>query len=143
MTYIFNAQKLIALRQEKFWTQEDLAAASGVSVRTIQRMERGKSGSIESWKALAAAFDVDINHLRDKAADSSAPDKESNKISVGTLLAYAGGILGCGFGWGALFRATPDFHGAVNDHTLLTSYVTVMTALCLMAPFIKHKFPLR
>jgi len=36
------------------WTQEDLSAASGVSVRTIQRIEQGERGSLESWKAFAA-----------------------------------------------------------------------------------------
>ena len=56
----FDAKILINLRRDNFWTQEDLAAASGVSTRTIQRIERSGGGSLETWKALAAAFDVDV-----------------------------------------------------------------------------------
>jgi len=142
MTYKFDPKKLIALRKEKFWTQEELAAASGVSVRTVQRIERGKGGSVESWKAIAAAFDVRLEQLQSETLDLSL-SKTRHKVSVGTLLAYAGGILGCGYGWGVLFRVTPDFHGAVNDHALLTGYVTVMTALCLIAPFVSKKLSFR
>jgi len=60
MKLSFDPKILIAHRRDKYWTQEDLAAASGVSTRTIQRVERSGGGSLETWKALAAAFDVDV-----------------------------------------------------------------------------------
>ena len=55
-----NKISVVALRNSQNWTQEDLAAAAGVSVRTIQRVETMGTGSQETSKALAAAFDVDI-----------------------------------------------------------------------------------
>ena len=55
-----NKVSVVALRNSQNWTQEDLAAAAGVSVRTIQRVETIGTGSQETSKALAAAFDVDI-----------------------------------------------------------------------------------
>ena len=55
-----NKVSVVALRNSQNWTQEDLAAAAGVSVRTIQRVETMGTGSQETSKALAAAFDVDI-----------------------------------------------------------------------------------
>jgi transcriptional regulator with XRE-family HTH domain len=138
MTYTFDPKKLIDLRKAAFWTQEDLASASGVSVRTIQRIERGKRGSLESWKAFAAAFDVSLIQLQ---SDDSfvTPREKRHKVGVGTLLAYAGGILGCGYGWGVLFRVTEKFQSAVSEHALLLGYVMVMTALCMIAPFISKK----
>ena len=51
------------LRIEKGWSQETLAEVSGLSVRTIQRIERGGNASLESLGALAAVFEVDIATL--------------------------------------------------------------------------------
>ena len=56
------------LRLERSWSQETLAEICGLSVRTIQRIERGAEPSLETRAALAAAFDVDAN-LFAKEAD--------------------------------------------------------------------------
>jgi len=48
------------LRLRNGWSQEQLAEMTGLSVRTIQRIERGQPASLESQKALAAVFEVDI-----------------------------------------------------------------------------------
>jgi XRE family transcriptional regulator, regulator of sulfur utilization len=47
------------LRLQRGWTQEHLAELTGLSVRSIQRLERGQPGSLESVNALAAVFEVD------------------------------------------------------------------------------------
>ena len=39
MPVMINRDKLRQLREIRLWTQEDLAAASGLSARTIQRIE--------------------------------------------------------------------------------------------------------
>lgn len=57
-----NALK--SLRIERGWTQEQLAGISGVSVRTIQRIEQGGQAALESEKALAAAFGLSLAELR-------------------------------------------------------------------------------
>ncbi|CCQ11564.1 hypothetical protein PALB_24650 [Pseudoalteromonas luteoviolacea B = ATCC 29581] len=51
------------LRLSKQLSQEQLARMSGLSVRTIQRIERGENASLESKKCLAAALEVDIATL--------------------------------------------------------------------------------
>lgn len=51
------------LRIEKGWSQETLAEISGLSVRTIQRIERGGKASLETLGALAAVLKVDISTL--------------------------------------------------------------------------------
>jgi XRE family transcriptional regulator, regulator of sulfur utilization len=47
------------LRLQRGWTQEHLAELTALSVRSIQRLERGQTGSLESVNALAAVFEVD------------------------------------------------------------------------------------
>ncbi|MEI7443675.1 MAG: 2TM domain-containing protein [Burkholderiales bacterium] len=61
------------LRLQRGWSQEQLADLSGLSVRTIQRIERGGSASVESLKALAAVFEVDFQQLRQEVDMSPAP----------------------------------------------------------------------
>jgi transcriptional regulator with XRE-family HTH domain len=51
------------LRIDHGWSQETLAEVSGLSVRTIQRIERGGRASLETIGALAAVFEVDISTL--------------------------------------------------------------------------------
>jgi transcriptional regulator with XRE-family HTH domain len=63
------------LRLQRGWSQERLAEVSGVSVRTIQRLERGLPGSLESLQALAAVFEIDFNRLKEPAMDlTESPD---------------------------------------------------------------------
>lgn len=52
------------LRLKFGWSQQQLANASGLSVRTIQRIEAGAPASVESLKALAAVFEVDFSTLQ-------------------------------------------------------------------------------
>jgi transcriptional regulator with XRE-family HTH domain len=50
-------------RIDKGWSQEELAIHSGLSVRTIQRIENGKRASLESLKCLAAVFETNVSNL--------------------------------------------------------------------------------
>jgi transcriptional regulator with XRE-family HTH domain len=58
-----NADVVLKARTEKSWSQDELAVASGLNLRTIQRMEREGLGSLQSKKALASALDLDVNDL--------------------------------------------------------------------------------
>jgi transcriptional regulator with XRE-family HTH domain len=50
-------------RLEKEWSQEQLARYSGLSTRTIQRIESGQKVGLESLKCLAAVFEISTNTL--------------------------------------------------------------------------------
>ncbi len=50
-------------RREKGWSQEELARHSGLSTRTIQRIEGGQKAGLESLKCLAAVFETSISTL--------------------------------------------------------------------------------
>lgn len=49
------------LRLQRGWSQSQLADMTGVTTRTIQRLERGHKASLETAKALAAVFEVDLS----------------------------------------------------------------------------------
>lgn len=44
------------LREKNGWTQETLAELTGLSTRTIYRVEKGDRVGLETWAALAAVF---------------------------------------------------------------------------------------
>ncbi len=52
------------LRLQKSWSQEKLADLTGLSTRTIQRIERGHKPSLESLILLSDVFDVDVATLQ-------------------------------------------------------------------------------
>lgn len=52
------------LRLKRGWSQSQLAEMAGVTTRTIQRIEQGHRPSIETCKALASVFEVDLSLLQ-------------------------------------------------------------------------------
>ncbi len=66
------------LRREKGWSQEQLADISGVSARTIQRLEKGETTGMDTSKALAAAFDMPLTDLQ----QYMNPNQEQNSMNA-------------------------------------------------------------
>ena len=58
-----NVDVVLKARKQKSWSQDELAIASGLNLRTIQRIESEASASLQSKKALASALDLDIHDL--------------------------------------------------------------------------------
>ena len=58
------------IREQKHLTQEELAIESGISIRTIQRIESGQEPKGHTLKALAKALDLDLTTLNKKAAEN-------------------------------------------------------------------------
>ena len=54
-----NKNKIHKLRLQHCWSQEELASAAGLSIRTIQRVEKTGNASLETVKALASVFEVE------------------------------------------------------------------------------------
>ncbi|HEU5137899.1 MAG TPA: helix-turn-helix transcriptional regulator [Steroidobacteraceae bacterium] len=83
------------LREAKSWTQEHLASAAGVSLRTIQRMEADGSASAESRLAIAAALGVPVGDIPLALdVDQTGRSSELHRIAIGTRWGYAGLALG-------------------------------------------------
>jgi transcriptional regulator with XRE-family HTH domain len=60
---IERAEFVRSQREERAWSQEQLAEVANVSPRTIQRLEKDGSASPETLMAVAAAFGIDVKQL--------------------------------------------------------------------------------
>jgi transcriptional regulator with XRE-family HTH domain len=65
------------LRLQRGWSQEQLAELSGLSVRTIQRIERGLPASNETLKSLASVFEIDFSTLQATQEPAMTTDSAS------------------------------------------------------------------
>ncbi|MCJ8324226.1 MAG: helix-turn-helix domain-containing protein [Rhizobiales bacterium] len=61
-------------RLEKGWSQEQLADITGLSARTVQRLEKGEKPSLETLKALAAGFKISSSELQKDFNAIKQPD---------------------------------------------------------------------
>ena len=68
-----DALQVKTLRQQHQWTQQQLAELCGVSLRTIQRIEKEGNAATETVRSLCAVFEIPQQTLRTvPAADTSA-----------------------------------------------------------------------
>lgn len=67
-----KAKRIKGLREQRAWSQQQLAEICAVSERTIQRVEQGESVAFETLKAIAAAFNLDVSELVEKAPKEPA-----------------------------------------------------------------------
>jgi transcriptional regulator with XRE-family HTH domain len=58
-----SPERVKYFRKDNGWSQELLAKASGLSLRTIQRAEKDGNSSVETQLALSAAFDISPKEL--------------------------------------------------------------------------------
>jgi len=68
MEMLIDPSKVRTERERRAWSQEHLAEVTGLSLRTIQRVETSGSASFETVKAIAALFESDIASLRPQVA---------------------------------------------------------------------------
>jgi len=64
-----NVGLVLQMRRAKAWSQDELATASGLNLRTIQRIEKEATASLQSMKALASAFNVNIHDLEHEQSE--------------------------------------------------------------------------
>lgn len=95
---IVNSETVRYLREKRAWTQEQFAEIAGISVRTVQRMERGEPISFATIKAVAKALGVEIDKLKSRVQPNSKNSKKDiflSRIMSGNELLLA--ILGAEF----------------------------------------------
>ncbi|MDB4076864.1 helix-turn-helix transcriptional regulator [Porticoccaceae bacterium] len=101
MDEMIDSNLIKQLRAKQAWTQDELATVTSLSHRTIQRIETDGVCSLESKKALAAAFGVNASELSpntSKAASNIALKEAANRgrkygvvcASAGIVSAYIG-----------------------------------------------------
>lgn len=96
-----NATLILSLREERSWSQEELAIASGLNLRTVQRIEAEATASLQSKKAIASAFELD------------ARDLDGNQQSK--MKRYEYKTLELPFKFGIFKQGTPDIEDALNS----------------------------
>ncbi|KGJ88026.1 helix-turn-helix domain-containing protein [Thalassotalea sp. ND16A] len=79
--------KIIQLRKDRGWSQEKLAAIASLSERTIQRIEKDGTCSLDSKMALATAFELSPAEL------SASDEKYVQESAVKTDWSGAFGLL--------------------------------------------------
>ncbi len=77
------------LRTERGWSQEQLALASGLSLRTIQRVEADGSASLETRTSLAGTFGI---QLADLAGDANGQGRTAVTALPATSARYRIGV---------------------------------------------------
>lgn len=74
--------ELKLIRDKQNLTQEELSEKSGISVRTIQRIESGISPKGYTLKALSNALEISQKELLNKQPKIEESEKEKNAISA-------------------------------------------------------------
>ena len=72
-----NLRDIKKMRLERHWSQEQLAEMSGLSIRTIQRIENGENAGLESLKSLAAVFETNIEDSNKKEEEDQIRKEET------------------------------------------------------------------
>ena len=74
-----NLRDTKKMRLDRHWSQDQLAEMSGLSIRTIQRIENGENAGLESLKSLAAVFEINITDS-DKTQEMEQIRKEEEYL---------------------------------------------------------------
>ena len=69
-------------REERAWSQSQLATIADVNLRTIQRLEKDGSASFETLRGVAQAFEIDVKELNPTSNPSAPKQKSSPRRTV-------------------------------------------------------------
>ena len=105
------------LRQKHLFSQEHLSEITGLSLRTIQRVEHGHRVSYSSLRKLSAAFDIDVDKLE---REIYAMNDKSDEYSETPL-------------WIRLVLGKSWFFGDKQRYEKMTSIFMVSGIFCFMA----------
>ena len=119
------------LRLAENLSQEQLSAKSGLSLRTIQRLENGGNASIESVRALAAAFGLDPIELMLSETEPPLTPQDAVQTGLREFSNFSGTATRYEFWW---FLAFVVLVTAVS--TLLHERVAQIAAVILLLPLL-------
>jgi transcriptional regulator with XRE-family HTH domain len=94
-----NRQRIKHLRIERNWTQQHLADACGISLRTVQRIEKFGNASTESVMSLCAVLEL---NKADICAVPRVKPEQLHTVSLWFNYLYSIIALILGIGLGAL-----------------------------------------
>lgn len=121
-----SSVQITNLRKQLGWSQEKLAAISGLSERTIQRVEKDGNCSLDAKMALASAFDLSPTELL-----SNQDAHESAQESAQEYVNDWGGALGLAI-LGLAFPLIVLLTG-INGAWEVASFVTVIAGVVILS----------
>lgn len=138
---------LKTLREAKNLTQTELAEKSGLSLRTIQRIESGKIPKGFTLKAIAKALDLDPEDLFSSTEESIDLDRAKliNLSALSGLIIPFGGII---FPAILTYKTKDPVNRELGKNIISLQIVlaAVVSILMIISPFIQKavsvKFPL-
>ena len=95
-----NAKLVSDLRRKCSWSQDELATAAGLNLRTVQRIENVGTASLQSAKAIASALEVGLDDLK------HTPEKHMSRFEYKTIPLP--------FKFGIFKQGLPDIQTALN-----------------------------
>lgn len=119
------------LRTEKNWSQEQLSEASGLSLRTIQRLESGGNASIETLRALSEVFDIDPKALIISEEEEVMTPFDAVKNSLLKFADFSGTATRFEYWWFLAF-----FVLVIAIASVIHEQVYQIAVLILLLPFI-------
>ena len=128
-----NLVKVKQLRLDRAWSQEHLAEVSGLSLRTIQRVETEGTASLETRMALASALEVSAASLVKSASDNAVPTPYGALLRsfpgkpVGIVFGVSYALFGSLNGWMGVSGITPP-HGLFGTWLGLTCAIAGLVA---------------
>jgi transcriptional regulator with XRE-family HTH domain len=128
-------------REKQHLTQSELAEKSGLSLRTIQRIESGNPPKGFTLKSLAQALNVEPNDLlpEDKAQDQSNALQKAKLINISALsflLIPFGNIIVPAI---LTFRETHEQTRTIGKKivTIQILWTLIMSVLLIISPFVQ------
>ncbi len=121
-----STEKIKTIRIEKGWSQEVLAKASGLSVRTIQRIEANGKASAESTLAISSVFSLSPQALQ--ATSDEIEVNWTRKMIMKNIIALL--VISGAIGMLIILGAGANFYldGASSIYLILFLYaVTIIT----------------
>ncbi|WP_456461706.1 helix-turn-helix domain-containing protein [Reichenbachiella sp.] len=123
-------QTILALRQEKKITQEELVDRCNVSVRTIQRIEAGEVTPRDSTlKIILESLDYDFNQIQDRSQKKRRLDMLNVAWVMGTIYFLTG-----------IAETFLDFYRFEIDLPIYYSWTYTSVKLIILATYIFFMF---
>lgn len=136
--------KVKILREQKNLTQTELAEKSGLSLRTIQRIESGQSLKGFTLKAIAQTLEIEPENLFSKEEENFQIDRAKliNLSALSGLIIPFGGII---FPAILTYRTQDSVNRELGKSVIGVQIILafVISVFLILSPFIQHWFSIR
>jgi transcriptional regulator with XRE-family HTH domain len=136
--------KVKILREQKNLTQTELAEKSGLSLRTIQRIESGQSIKGFTLKAIAQTLEIEPENLFSQEEKDIQIDRAKliNLSALSGLIIPFGGII---FPAILTYRTQDSVNRELGKSVIGVQIILafVISVLLILTPFIQHWFSIR